>query len=103
MSTTNTSRTTVQHFSASDLDDFFMRHVGAEEKFFAALGRLAWWGMPTGEVSEVMGAVGYPTADIYLNSREGEMVAVYSTPTGSSRFVLAAVWHASSQEWGFHS
>ena len=57
-------------------------------KFYDALGYLGTWNMT------------YPSVDIYTDG-DTDMVAVYKDETGTSGYVIGAVWHEDHYE--FHS
>ena len=92
---TNTTRTVVQNYNNEQLQTMFDKWPAMGERYWAALGRLSWWGSDSASYCHV---------DVSLNVDDGMIFGVYrSSATGEANFTLAAVWDESSDSFSFHS
>jgi hypothetical protein len=90
-----TLRTVVQNYDHLELAQMFERFDGMADRYWAALGRLSWWGMESSDFAFV---------NIYMDVQNGMLTATYRRDDNDApRFTLGAVWDEASQSFSFHS
>ena len=83
-------RTIELHLDSDDLEQLIQNT--APGALYGAITRFNLWGLG-----------GYDSVKIFRDGKDSDLIAVYTGSSGSSRFVMGAVYDAKAGTYSFHS